>query len=317
VSESSIWSRRDALKWAGAAGVAGALSLPAVAEAQTKPAAAAASLHGAGFYKTQVGDLELIVVSDGHFMFSPPEAVFGSNVGKAAVHQALEEAFVSPKEVIAHLNTLLIRTPSDLVLVDTGSGGKMGPTTGKLQAHLANAGIKPTDITAVLLTHAHPDHFGGLSKQAFPNAEFLIAQTEYDFWTGDNPDLSKSGLPIDARPGMVSMTSKLLKDNTWTKFDGEKEIKPKIRVIPAPGGTNQFYYVTDAAHHFAINLPHPDYYVAFDVNPEQAIETRKTILDRAAADKLLVAGAHLPFPAVGHVKKTGDAFAWVPAVWKW
>jgi hypothetical protein len=70
-------------------------------------------------------------------------------------------------------------------------------------------------------------------------------------------------------------------------------------------------------HHFAIQMPNPGYFVGFDTDRELAVTTRKKILDRAATDKLLVAGAHLPFPAVGHVRKVGEGYQWVPAVWEW
>jgi hypothetical protein len=75
--------------------------------------------------------------------------------------------------------------------------------------------------------------------------------------------------------------------------------------------------VTDAAHHVALNLPHPDWHVAFDTDPVQAAKTRRAILDRAAADRVMVSGAHIPFPAVGHVKAVGRGFEWVPTVWEW
>jgi glyoxylase-like metal-dependent hydrolase (beta-lactamase superfamily II) len=324
-------SRRDALKWTAASAAAGALSLQGVAPARADIAQAAASQQGAGFYKTAVGDVELIIVSDGGFMFNPPEAIFTGNVGKEAVHQALAEEFILPGDVVSHVNTLLIRTKQDLILVDTGCGSSMGPNAGKLSQNLASAGIKPGDITAVLLTHAHPDHLGGLvGEDLFPNAERLVSRTEFDFWTADNPDFGKLALPAEAKAGMARAAAGVLKKGNWTTFESEQEIRPKVRAVPAPGhtpghttllidggGNNQLHYITDAAIHYAINLPHPDYHVAFDRDPVQASQTRRQLLDRAAADKLLVSGAHLPFPAVGHVKKQGEGFAWVPAVWKW
>jgi glyoxylase-like metal-dependent hydrolase (beta-lactamase superfamily II) len=331
-------SRRDLFSIAGALGI-GALGIGAFARVARadgdKPAATeAASLQGAGFYKLKLGATEVSVISDGGFLFDPVFPLFGENAGKEAVEKALAEAFISPSHVAAHINGLLVRTPKETVLIDTGCGNGMGPTAGKLMAHLARANVKPADVGAVILTHAHGDHYGGLmtedGKPAFPNAELFIHKTEHAFWSGDNPDLSKSGLSKEWQTNMIGGAKKVLGALKFTQVEGEKEIRPGISVVHAFGHTpghigllidgganNQLLHITDAIHHFAIQMPHPDYFVAFDADRDQAVATRKKILDRAAADKVLVSGAHLPFPAVGHVRKSGEVYAWVPAVWEW
>ena len=59
----------------------------------------------------------------------------------------------------------------------------------------------------------------------------------------------------------------------------------------------------------------------FDAMPELAIASRKQVFDRAAADRLLLSGAHIPFPSVGHIRKqegsAGKGYDWVPAMWRW
>ena len=70
-----------------------------------------------------------------------------------------------------------------------GTSKAFGPTTGRQQKSIAEAGIKPGDIDAVVLSHAHIDHIGGIvgedGKSLFPNAQFYIAQSDLDFWTDE------------------------------------------------------------------------------------------------------------------------------------
>jgi len=78
-----------------------------------------------------------------------------------------------------------------LILFDTGMGAlhQFGPTTGRQQKSMAEAGIKPEDIDAIVFSHAHIDHIGGVvdanDKILFPNAQYYIAQSDFDFWTDE------------------------------------------------------------------------------------------------------------------------------------
>ena len=59
----------------------------------------------------------------------------------------------------------------------------------------------------------------------------------------------------------------------------------------------------DTAQHPAVFARHPDWQAAFDIDGDAAVATRKTLFDRAAADRMLVTGYHFPFPACGHHSK--------------
>ena len=329
------FDRRDTLKLLGA-GAAGWLAFgnaePAFAR---EKATATPSLIGAGFYRFKVGDIAVSLVSDGGFPFNPPYPLFGANASVIEVKAALERAFIPYDKVNGHVNTLLVRSGKEVILIDSGCGKLFGPTTGKLLANLANAGAKPTDVTAIVISHAHPDHVGGLLDEkgtpVFPNARYFVHKEELAFWTAPNVDLSKSAAPADMKKNLVAVAAKTFAAlrGKIEPFENGKRIVEGLEVVAAPGhtpghsafmiasGNSQLFYITDAAHHVALNLPHPDWHVGFDTDPVEAATTRRKIFDRAAADRVLVSGAHLPFPALGHVRAAGRGFEWAPKIWEW
>lgn len=330
--------RRESFKLIGAgAAVAalGAWGIPHHARGAEEAASDAQALQGAGFYRFKVGNIEAALVSDGTFPFPATYPLFGANTTAEAVNGAFEHAFIPPKNVTAHVNVLMLRTGKDVVLVDAGCGNLFGPTTGQCPAHLERLGVRPRDVTAVIITHAHGDHVGGLldaqGKPVYPNARYFAHKDEIAFWTAPNVDLSHSGVPEEMKKGFVATAVRVfeaLKDKI-EPFEYSKRIVEGVETVAAPGhtpghtalhvgsGDGQLLYVTDAAHHAAINLPHPDWHVAFDTDPVVAARSRRAIFDRAASDRVLVSGSHLPFPAVGHVRPAGEGFEWTPKVWEW
>ncbi|MER9630137.1 MBL fold metallo-hydrolase [Mesorhizobium sp. M0296] len=180
-----------------------------------------------------------------------------------------------------------------------------------------------------MITHLHPDHANGLvgigGKAAFPAAEVVVAAPEFAFWHDDGilskaPDQMKPYFEI-ARKSLVPYHGKV------RKIEGEVEIAPGIRALPAPGhtpghlalrigsGDANLLLFTDVIHASALQFAHPEWAIAFDVDQQAAIATRKKVLDMVSADGLLVAGMHLPFPGIGHVIREGNAYAYVPTPW--
>ena len=69
-------------------------------------------------------------------------------------------------------------------------------------------------------------------------------------------------------------------------------------------------------HAHALQFSHPDWSVAFDTNMDEAAATRR-VMDMASADRLLIAGMHLDFPAFGHVQAIeGRSYRFVPIAWQ-
>src|ERR1700739_5156580 len=104
-------------------------------------------------------------------------------------------------------NPLVVDTRRERILVDTGFGEKIGPPFGnfpRLEANLRRAGITPESIDLVVISHGHLDQYGGLGTKsgapAFPKAQFVFVDTEWNYWTGSRYESEVNGSPM---PGPV------------------------------------------------------------------------------------------------------------------
>ena len=276
------------------------------------------------FYRFNVGDAEVTVVSDGPLPLGPPKGTF-TGASDDEIKKMLNDNFLPSDNIVLEQNSPIVNTGDKLVLFDTGMGTakNFGPTTGRQQKSMAEAGIKPEDIDAVVFTHAHIDHIGGVvdasNKVLFPNAQFYIAQSDFDFWT----DEGKAGGPmkdfiVHARKNLMPVRDRLI----FYK-DGE-EILPGIQALSAPGhtvghtifmitsGGKSFAFLGDLTHHQILLMEKPRMEFSYDTDPKQEANSRVRMLDMLAANKIAVLSYHYPWPGVGHVVKTGEGFHYIP-----
>ena len=149
------------------------------------------------FHRFMLGAAEVTVVSDGPLPLGPPKGTF-TGATDDEIKKMLTDNFLAPDNIVLEQNSPIVNMGDKLVLFDTGMGTSQafGPTTGRQQKSMAEAGIKPEDIDAVVFSHAHIDHIGGVvdasGKVLFPNAQYYIAQSDFDFWT----DEGKAGGPL-------------------------------------------------------------------------------------------------------------------------
>jgi glyoxylase-like metal-dependent hydrolase (beta-lactamase superfamily II) len=324
--------RRAALGMGLAAPLAAALPSSRPASAQ----GASPAPQGAGFYRFRLGDARCAVVSDGALEAPlPVQAVLAANASPEAVAATLAERFLPADRATLHFNALFVDTGRDKVLIDAGSAASMGPAAGKLAQNLRAAGVDPAEVGALVISHAHPDHlFGALGPDGspvFPNARVLIGEAEHAFWTAA-ADLSRSAAAPEMKQAMTEGARKhlaALKDRLEL-VQPERELVPGLTALATPGhtpghlsfvldsGGRQLFLTKDVVHHFGLALPHPEWKVSFDADPDQAVETRKRVLDRIAADRALVLAYHFPFPGLGHVGRGREAaYGWEPVVWSW
>jgi glyoxylase-like metal-dependent hydrolase (beta-lactamase superfamily II) len=277
-----------------------------------------------GFYRFKVGDAEVSVVSDGALALGDPKGTF-TGVGEEELRKMLSDNFLPPNAVMLEQNSPVVNTGKKLVLFDTGLGTVkgFGPSTGRQQKSLKAAGIKPEDIDAVVFSHAHPDHVGGViganGKPLFPNAQFYIAQSDLDFWT----DEGKLNGPLKDFIGVARKNLLPVRNRIVFYKDGQ-EFLPGIQALAAPGhtvghtifmitsGGKSLAYLADLSHHPILLLEKPRMEFSYDTDPKQAADTRVKILDMLAANKIAVLAYHYPWPGVGHVLKSGEGFHYIP-----
>jgi glyoxylase-like metal-dependent hydrolase (beta-lactamase superfamily II) len=276
------------------------------------------------FYRFNVGAAEVTVVSDGPLSIGDPKGTF-IGVPDDELRKMLSDNFLSPTNVVLEQNSPVVNIGDKLVLFDTGLGTTkgFGPTTGRQQKSLAEAGIKPEDIDAVVFSHGHPDHVGGVvddnGKPLFPNAQFYIAQSDLEFWTDEGK--ANGGLK-----DFIAVARKHLlpvRDRLVFYKDGQ-EFLPGIQAMAAPGHTvghtmfmitsegKSFAYLADLSHHPILLLEKPRMEFSYDTDPKQAVASRVKMLDMLATNKIAVLPYHYPWPGLGHVVKTGEGFHYVP-----
>jgi glyoxylase-like metal-dependent hydrolase (beta-lactamase superfamily II) len=313
--------------------LASALAAPAVVpllSALPRPALARAVPPAgpvAGLYRFKVGTFEVTSINDGMMNLALDQFPAADRTWAEAL---LQRAFQAPAAIPTAVNAYLVNTGDRLVLIDTGTAAAMGPSLGKVGANLKAAGIDPADVDLVVLTHMHPDHANGLIDPAgaavFGKAQLAVAEAEYGFWTDDG---ILSQAPAEVHPffAMARAAVKPYADRS-SRFGKDAEIIPGIRVLAAPGhtpghsmvevtsGSDRLLIWGDIVHAASLQFAKPDWAINFDVDQQVAVASRKRVLDQVAADRVLIAGAHLAFPGIGHVGRAGEGYEFVPAFWQ-
>jgi glyoxylase-like metal-dependent hydrolase (beta-lactamase superfamily II) len=267
---------------------------------------------------SRVGDIRCFPIADGDHLY-PRSALCGDDP---------ERTIGVPEQIAVPYTPLLVDTGSHRVLIDTGAG-PLAASCGHLESSLSRAGFQAGDIDVVLLSHAHPDHIGGLVRDdgtlRFPNARVLISQKEYDFW--HSADLrsrlgtgSLYGSPEleNLMRGWIDRCLPPVRDRLeW--LVGESEITPGIAAIDAPGhtpghlgfaiysGSESLLYAGDLLL-MSNQVVHPDWTSMFDLDAQKLVSTRRRLLDRAATDRSIV--FHYHFGEAGRFGRRGTQFEW-------
>lgn len=280
------------------------------------------ALSGASFAaeKFVFGEDELISLSDGVWTF--PNRFW---VGASKPEQMRLGSMVPFGS-----NAYLIRRGSRTFMVDAGAGNadfitSQFTTVGKLPMELSGIDVAPEDITDIVITHMHPDHFGGVvwnGASLFPNATIHIDRIEWEFWTRDG---FATDAPEQMRPmvSMVQANAAIIKDQLQLHTGGD-DLGRGIQTVAAYGHTpghnsfllelenEQLLVLGDTAFSNHIHFANPDVGWLLDSDPEGAKATRKRLFDMAATDELLVAGNHLDAPGIGRIVRDKGNYAFIP-----
>jgi len=284
----------------------------------------AIEVQGAGTYSFRIGDTVVTALSDG----SVPQDLHKLLVGTTnARTDALLRTGFQANPVEASINVFLFKISGRTVLVDTGSGDLFPKGLGgKLLESLAAAGVRPEEITDVLITHAHGDHMGGLVRDgnmAFPNATVHVAKADVDFFQ-DRSNSAKAHYGMNYFDDYFASLKRYVDAGKVKTFEGEAEIMPGVQAEVHPGHTpgSAFYtlqskgesivFVGDIFHVSSGQFTDPSITITYDVDPARLASVRKKAFADFSRDRTLIAVPHASFPGVGHVRRVSSGYEWAP-----
>jgi glyoxylase-like metal-dependent hydrolase (beta-lactamase superfamily II) len=276
----------------------------------------------AQFLKYKVGSAEVFSLHDGEAT-RPSLDGFIKNVPVDQVKAHLKSINLPEDKLVNYFTMTAVKMGGKTILIDAGTGGQLAPTAGLLLDSMKAAGIEPASVTTVLVSHFHPDHIFGLmaketNAQVFPNAEIMVPETEYKFWT-DPASLAK--IP-EAQKGLHARVNATFP--TWKnvkQFAAGAEVVPGIKSMATPGhtpghasfvvgsGAAQLIVQGDVSGSGNIFLKNPGWHSMFDLDANLAEATRRKLYDQAIADKAMIAGYHWGFPNAGTLAKDGNGYA--------
>ncbi|AVJ17710.1 MBL fold metallo-hydrolase [Serratia sp. MYb239] len=278
-----------------------------------------------GYYRMALGKLTVTAVSDGTVTIPLDQLLVP--IDKETLQRRMAEDAMTPQAETS-LNTFVIDDGKQRVLVDTGAGQLFGNNGGHLLENLRAAGYPADSINAVLLTHVHGDHSGGVSQQGkptFPNADVYVDKRDPDFWLNDaNQSKVEEGQRHTFKESADALNP-LIAAGKLKTFSAPARLPLGIQAQAAYGHTpgSVTYRIEsegqtlvlwgDIIHAKAVQMPEPQVAIHFDVDRRQAIATRERILAQAAKEGFWVAAAHISFPGLGHVQRQGNGYRWVPA----
>jgi glyoxylase-like metal-dependent hydrolase (beta-lactamase superfamily II) len=287
-----------------------ALALALIAAAAAPPACAAEPelkpvKLGATAFK--IGDFDAFAVRDASIDIPNDAKIFGLDAGPAAVGAVLAKAGAPTDKIHLSIDALLVKANGRVVLLDTG----VGPGAhGVLMDGLAWIGVKPQQVSDVLITHAHFDHTGGLvgadGKSVFPKAVVHLSTKEWAYMQAQVPAIAKA---IAAQVKTFEPGQTVVPGITAVAIDGHT---PGHVGYEIESRGDRLLDIGDMAHSSIISLAEPDWIMGFDGDRELARKSRRDTLARLAKNQERVFAPHFPYPGVGVVQTAGEVFAWVP-----
>jgi glyoxylase-like metal-dependent hydrolase (beta-lactamase superfamily II) len=270
-----------------------------------------------------LGAMQIDSLSDGSLML-PGDFILGGM--PADEMAAIMQKYGLPSDVLTPpCNVTLLRDGTNTVLFDVGAGPDFQPTTGKLADALAALDLSPEEVTHVVFTHAHPDHLWGVldefDEPVFINAQHLIGQAEFDYWTDpgtvDSIGEARTTFAVGAARRLAVMA-----DTIQTVSDGQ-EILPGVAARLTPGhtpghmafelraGTEAVMVVGDALGNHHVAFERPDWASGSDQDGELAAATRVALLDQIAGSQMHLIGFHLPGGGIGRAERSAGGYVFV------
>ena len=287
----------------------------------------------AGFYQHQVGNTQITALLDGTNFISP---TLFKDISQDKVQEILKKYHADQtKGVQTSINAFLVNTGHSLVLVDSGTADCFGAHLGSVLKNLKASGYQPEQVNTILLTHLHPDHSCGVSKNGvanFPNATIYVSNDEADYWL--SPKQAEK-IAQDKRENYTATVEKI--KAALTPYQAKNQFKTfklgdkidHFEVINTAGHTpghfsyklkttgEDMIFIGDIVHSHTVQFDQPETAIEYDIDPKQAVQTRLKQFTDYAANGQTIAAPHLPFPGIGHIYSTdGKRYQWIPVLFK-
>ena len=228
----------------------------------------------------------------------------------------------------ALVQSFLIKSNGKNILVDTCNGNNKNrptcPAWGNLTTDFLsrlNEVVNESNVDVVVSTHLHFDHVGWNTKlennklaPTFPNAKYLFVEEEYKYWE------SKPEKEVDDdKFAFDDSIIPIIKAGLGEFIKSDHKIDQNVSLISTPGHTPGHVSILiesqgkeaiisgDFIHH-PCQLEHPEWTMGSDSLPDQALETRKQILNEVVDTETLFIGTHFANPVAGYVKRSGNSF---------
>lgn len=276
----------------------------------------------------KIGDVEVWRILEIHGPFLRPDELFptaGPEVARVLEDLVPGGLCRSSGKMILPIQGFLLKTPCHNILVDSCVGNhKTLPgdpdwhqrSDNRFLSSLAAAGLAADDLDYVLCTHLHADHIGwntrledGRWVPTFANARYLMPAADEEMQRTRGSDAyQESVLPVVAAGQAELVTA------------GHK-LGDHVTLVPTPGHTpghvsvqiesgGRLALITGDAIHTTAQCRHPEWHFKYDSDPEQAVTSRRSLLEQAAESRCLVLGSHFALPSLGRVGAQNGIFSW-------
>jgi glyoxylase-like metal-dependent hydrolase (beta-lactamase superfamily II) len=282
-----------------------------------------------GCHRFKLGEFEITCILDCRETGSAIHDYFGIDRPAEEVYAFCRANGIDPESYEHTCIPVLIDTGEQLILFDTGTGalhreqpGYEDMAEGQLIHGLAQCGYSPDDIDVAVLSHGHPDHIGGLMRGGAPvfrKARYVFSAREFEFWrrgknireerVADRELFMRIAAPLKDKAALLNPGDEIAPGISAIDVSGHS---PGMIACHAESGGRKLLIWADTCTQHAVSIQRPEWQAFFDDDKDKAIATRKRVLDMAAADGMLVAGYHMPYPGIGLVERSADGYRWVP-----